>query len=273
MTQICVITGGGSGMGLAAAGFLDRDKTLVLAGRTAAKLERAKKTLEDKGYTAAVHTADTGSRESVEELASFAASLGSVQTVIHAAGISPAMGSPEQILRTNALGTVYVNRAFASLMPRGSVIVDVASSSAYALPKILVRKGVYRLAETQEEKFLKKSLRLAGLAHGSYMQSGFAYAISKNFTVWYAQKCAFELGSRGIRVVSISPGLVATDRGKREADEGSSALVYGAEQRMGTPEELGFAIASLADARNGYLAGADVLCDGGCTNGKAFRRN
>ena len=41
---------------------------------------------------------------------------------------------------------------------------------------------------------------------------------------------------------------------------------------MGTPDEPGFAIASVADERNGYLAGVDVLVDGGCTNGKNFRR-
>ncbi len=39
---------------------------------------------------------------------------------------------------------------------------------------------------------------------------------------------------------------------------------------MGKPEELGFAIASVADERNGYLAGVDILCDGGATNGKNF---
>ena len=41
---------------------------------------------------------------------------------------------------------------------------------------------------------------------------------------------------------------------------------------MGTPDELGFAIATVADERNGYLAGVDVLVDGGSTNGKAFRK-
>ncbi len=45
---------------------------------------------------------------------------------------------------------------------------------------------------------------------------------------------------------------------------------YAAEKRMGTPEELGFAIATVADERNGYLAGVDVLVDGGSTNGKNF---
>lgn len=40
------------------------------------------------------------------------------------------------------------------------------------------------------------------------------------------------------------------------------------EGRMGTPEELGFALATVADERNGYLAGVDILCDGGSTIGK-----
>ena len=39
---------------------------------------------------------------------------------------------------------------------------------------------------------------------------------------------------------------------------------------MGKPEELGFAIASVADERNGYLAGVDILVDGGSVNGKEF---
>lgn len=44
------------------------------------------------------------------------------------------------------------------------------------------------------------------------------------------------------------------------------------QKRMGTPDELGFAIATVADERNGYLAGVDVLVDGGSTNGKRFRK-
>ena len=47
--------------------------------------------------------------------------------------------------------------------------------------------------------------------------------------------------------------------------EGGDMLKYGAEHRMGTPEELGYAIATVADERNGYLAGVDILVDGGCT--------
>ena len=50
-------------------------------------------------------------------------------------------------------------------------------------------------------------------------------------------------------------------------------LDFSCERRMGKPEELGFAIASLADERNGYLAGVDVLCDGVSTRGqREFRK-
>lgn len=267
-----MVTGGGSGMGLSAAGYMSRDKILVIAGRTVAKLEKAKNVLEAKGFTVYPHAVDTSDRESVRELACFAAGLGTITNVINAAGISPSMGKPEQILRINALGTVYMNQEFAKQMPCGSVIVDIASNSAYVLPSILVRPGTYRLADTDEEAFLRKCLKLSRLVKGDYQRAGFAYAISKNFTVWYAQKSAFELGGKGIRVVSLSPGLIATGMGKLEKNEGGSLLSYGAEKRMGTPDELGFAIASLADERNGYLAGVDVLCDGGCTNGRKFRK-
>lgn len=38
-------------------------------------------------------------------------------------------------------------------------------------------------------------------------------------------------------------------------------------------KELGYAIASLADEHNGYLAGINVLCDGGSTRGqKEFKK-
>ena len=73
-------------------------------------------------------------------------------------------------------------------------------------------------------------------------------------------------------MVSLSPGLIATDMGNLEAQEGNRMLQFAAEKRMGTPEELGYALASLADERNGYLAGVDVLCDGGASFGKLFRK-
>ncbi|MBO5051804.1 MAG: SDR family NAD(P)-dependent oxidoreductase [Clostridia bacterium] len=274
MSNVCVITGGGSGMGLEAAKCMPKEKIIVISGRTLSKLEGAVEELKALGYQAYAKTCDTSDRESVRELATYAASLGEVKNVINSAGVSPAMkGTQEGILRINALGTVYVNQEFSKVMKPGSVIVDVSSNSAYVLPSFLINKKVYALAETDEETFLKKLVKKSNLAKGEYQRKGFAYSLSKNFVVWYAKKCAFEYGKQGIRVVSLSPGLIATDMGNLEKEDGGMLIPFSAEERMGRPEELGYALATVADERNGYLAGVDVLCDGGSTTGmKEFKK-
>ena len=272
MEKVCVITGGGSGMGLAAAKFMPKDKIIVVSGRTEKKLLNAVAELEALGYTAYAKSCDTSDRAKVQELVRFAASLGEVTTVINSAGLSPAMSDPEAIIRVNALGTVYINQEFSKVMQRG-VIVDIASNSAYILPSFMIMKKTYQLADVDEGKFVSKLLKMTKMVKEGYQRSGFAYAMSKNFVVWYAKKSAFEYGPKGIRVVSLSPGLIATDMGNLEKEAGGSLIGYAAEKRMGTAEELGFAIATVADERNGYLAGVDVLVDGGSTTGmKEFKK-
>lgn len=276
MKTVCVITGGGSGMGLEAAKCMPKEKIIVISGRTVAKLEKAVEELKALGFEAYAHACDTSDRESVKKLAEYAASLGEIKNVINAAGISPAMGSAgdqEKILRINALGTVYVNQEFSKKMKAGSVIVDVSSNSAYALPSFIIPKKAYPLAETDEAAFLAKLIKKSNMAKGDYQRNGFAYSLSKNFVCWYAAKSAFDLGPKGIRVVSLSPGLIATEMGKMEEETGGYLIGFSCENRMGKPEELGFALATLADERNGYLAGVDVLCDGGSTRGqKEFKK-
>ncbi len=264
MANVCVITGGGSGMGLEAAKLM-KDKLVVLSGRTEAKLSKACDELKALGIEATYKTCDTSSRASVKELVAFAASLGEIKNVINAAGLSPAMADPETIVRVNALGTVYINQEFSKVMNPGSVIVDVSSNSAYVLPSFLINKKQYALAETDETAFVYKVVKKSGMAKTDYQKSGFAYSLSKNFVVWYAKKCAFEYGKKGIRVCSLSPGLIATDMGNLEAKDGGFLIDFAAEKRMGKPEELGFALWSVADERNGYLAGVDILVDGGST--------
>lgn len=267
--EVCVITGGGSGMGLAAAKYMPREKIILVTGRTMSKLEKAVQELEECGYEAYAKTCDTSVREQVRELAEYASALGEIKNVIHSAGLSPAMADPEKLLRVNALGTVYVNEEFSARMHPGSVIVDISSNSAYMIPGILANPKVFALADKDEALFLKKTLALPGKLKG-YQASGLAYGLSKKFVIWYAAKCAYAYGAKGIRVCSLSPGLIATDMGNLEAEEGGDLLKTTAEKRMGKPEELGFAIASVADERNGYLAGVDVLVDGGSVIGKKF---
>lgn len=270
MKNVCVITGGGSGMGLETAKCMPKEKIIVISGRTVAKLENAVKELNELGYEAYAHACDTSDRKSVQELVEYAASLGEIKNVINAAGVSPAMsgaGEQEKILRINALGTVYVNQEFSKKMNPGSVIIDISSNSAYSLPEAILPKDVYPLAETDEDTFLATIIKMTEASETDYLKNGFAYSLSKNFVCWYAAKSAFDLGPKGIRVASLSPGLIATDMGKMEEETGGYLIGFSCESRMGKPEELGFAIATLADERNGYLAGVDILCDGGSTRG------
>ena len=70
-----------------------------------------------------------------------------------------------------------------------------------------------------------------------------------------------------------APASFATDMGNLEAKDGGMLIPFSAEERMGKPEELGYALATVADERNDYLAGVDVLVDGGSTNGmKEFKK-
>lgn len=235
MKTVCVITGGGSGMGLAAAKCMPKEKIIVISGRTVAKLEKAVEELKELGFEAYAYACDTSNRASVKELAEYVASLGEIKNVINAAGISPAMGvagDQEKILRINALGTVYVNQEFSKLMNPGSVICDISSNSAYSLPEFILPKKAYPLAETDEALFLKKLIKRANMAKTDYEKNGFAYGLSKNFVCWYAAKSAFDLGPKGIRVVSLSPGLIATDMGKMEEEHGGFLIGLSCEERM-----------------------------------------
>ena len=242
MSKVCVVTGGGSGMGLAAAKLMPKDHIIVVSGRTESKLTKAVEELTAAGFTAHAKSCDTSKRDSVQALAEYAATLGEITNVIHAAGVSPAMKvTPADLLHINALGTVYVNQEFS--------------------------KAAYALAETDEAAFVDALLKICAVVEDAYKKNGLAYSLSKNFVTWYAAKCAFDFGPNGIRVASLSPGLIATDMGNLEAGNGGPMLVFSCENRMGTPEELGFAIATLADERNGYLAGVDILCDGGTIRG------
>ena len=65
MKKVCVITGGGSGMGLEAAKLMPEDKIIILSGRTIKKLEKSVAILQALGLEAYAHACDTSDRKSV----------------------------------------------------------------------------------------------------------------------------------------------------------------------------------------------------------------
>ncbi|MGC6177050.1 SDR family oxidoreductase [Lacrimispora sp. 38-1] len=262
MRKICVITGGGSGMGFAAAKIMGKNYYIIICGRNTEKLEAAVNKLKAEGIQAEAYSCDVSDLASVEKLASYSKAKGTVAAVIHAAGMSPHMGDAKTIMEVNALGTIYINNAFYKVMEEGCCLIDVSSMSAYLTPKMVMPVGIYKYSRNDPEKFMRKMMRRIRFYPEKY-QSGIAYGISKNFVIWYAKQDAARFGKIGARVLSVSPGNFDTPMGEIEKEEASAYVKYCAVKRVGRVEEIAGLFAYCVSESAGYLTGVDILCDGG----------
>ena len=250
-------------MGVETAKIVGRDHAVVLCDVRQDRLDRAAATLSELGITATTVNCDVTERAAVSELFDTAAGLGVVRAVVHTAGVSPAMGGAEYVIRTNALGTINVNEAFYDTVGEGGAMVNVASMAAHILPEELIPVAAFPLALTDEAAFLAATLAGCDIA-GEQQRSGIAYAISKNFVKWYSSAQAERFNGRGLRIVSVSPGSVDTEMGRLEEAGGAGALVADAAvPRWGRPEEMAELFAFSVSDKAGYLTGTDILNDGG----------
>jgi len=263
MKKVCVVTGGGSGMGLGAAKIIGKDHYIIIAGRTVSKLENAINELKAEGIEAEAMACDVSDRASVDKLAARAKEIGTVASVIHAAALSPNMGEARVVMEVNALGTINIHEAFYEVMDEGSCLIDISSMAGYLMPGKIMPKKAYPLCHTDKDRFMKKMMSRVNLMPQK-VRSGLAYGISKNFVIWYAKADAVKFGKKGIRILSISPGSFDTDMGQLEKEGVDRLLSQTAFPRLGKVEEIATLIAFCAGPQPGYLTGTDILCDGGC---------
>jgi len=269
MAKVIVITGGAGGMGLATAKIVGKDHHVVLSDVKQQGLEKASEELKSLGISCDYLVSDITDRKSVDELVKLATSKGELASVIHTAGLSPQMASPEIIMKVNALGTVNINEAFFEVATEGFAIVNVASMAAHMAPGFLLPKKSYPLAATNQDAFMKKMISRCNLFPKDFMKKGMAYSISKNFVVWYCQKNAGKFGQKGARIVSVSPGSFDTAMGRLEEKSGSAEMLETAAiKRFGRPEEIANVLAFCASDKASYLTGTDILCDGGTVAGR-----
>jgi NAD(P)-dependent dehydrogenase (short-subunit alcohol dehydrogenase family) len=263
MSRVTIITGGAGGMGVETAKIVGREHEVVLCDVRQDRLDAAAATLGELGISAKVVNGDVTDRRAVDGLFETAAGLGDITAVIHTAGVSPAMGDAEYVMRTNALGTVNVNEAFYDNVGSGGAIVNVASMAAHILAEELIPVSAFPQAFSDEAAFMKDTLAACDIA-GEQLRSGIAYAISKNFVKWYSSSQAERFNGRGLRIVSVSPGSVDTEMGRLEEAGGAGALVADAAvPRWGKPEEMAELFAFCVSEKAGYLTGTDILNDGG----------
>jgi NAD(P)-dependent dehydrogenase (short-subunit alcohol dehydrogenase family) len=229
-------------------------------------LDVAATELAEAGITAHTHPADITDRDSVDALFASAGRLGQVTAVVHAARVSPQMGSADLIVRINALGTVHVTEAALASASPGSAPVNVSSIAGHMLPSVMIPKRRFKLALTDAAAFTTKLTKVAGRGPSS-MRPVAAYSSSKSFVIWYSAKMAASFGAKGARILSVSPGSFDTAMGRLEEGGAGKLVEYAALKCFGKPEEVAELLAFCAGDKPGYLTGVDILCDGGTRAG------
>lgn len=254
--NVYVVTGAGSGMGLAIAKAFKGQGAILLCGRTQSKLDALVVELEKEGAEAYGMVCDVSNRSSVEAFAKRADELGNIRVVVNAAGISPDAGDAAMVYGINMAGTANVMAAFYPYLHQGSVHVNIASVAGYMIPLNDGLKALF--AKSYDEDFVAAAVEMLPNA-------GAAYTVGKRFAITACKEQCAKYAEKGARVLSVSPGVTETPF-LGEVQEGSgayTALQNTPLKRMAKPEEIADLVAYLCSDKAAYITGTDVIIDGG----------
>ncbi|MCX6056555.1 MAG: SDR family NAD(P)-dependent oxidoreductase [Chloroflexi bacterium] len=111
-----------------------------------------------------------------------------------------------------------------------------------------------------------------GSIEGDFPAFGHAhYSASKAGVLMLTQSCALELGPSGIRVNSVSPGLIERDGIQQDWPEGIARWMKAATiKRLGTTQDVANACLFLASQAASWITGANLVVDGGVSCRPAF---
>ncbi|WP_275559823.1 SDR family oxidoreductase [Streptomyces sp. 5-6(2022)] len=265
---VAVVIGAG-GMGTSAARRLGNHYRIVLADIDARVAEERAAAMRADGYDARHHRCDITDPASVDRLADAVAAAGPLRAIAHVAAKSPSMGTWREILTLNLIGAAQVERAMLRLAERGTAAVFVSSVAAH-----LVRdpgpEAIALLDDPLASGFFEALEELV-----AEQTPAVAYSLSKTALNRMCVRRASAWGRRHARIVSMSPGMIATPMGAREfAGASRSAKAELLErtplQREGTMIETADAIEFLLSSRASYITGVDLLVDGGVSAATCF---
>jgi NAD(P)-dependent dehydrogenase (short-subunit alcohol dehydrogenase family) len=238
--KIAIVTGGGSGIGLAIAEkFITNNITTIIIGRDEQKLDAAKERL---GSLCVPISFDLNELAAIPSLVErIKNEFGAIDILVNNAGINQKKEFTEvtdeefqRILSTNVTAVFALSREVVKCMldKGGGVIVNISSmASQYGIPKVI------------------------------------AYTASKSAIEGMTKAMATELSPKGIRVNCIAPGFIATamsakalnnDPERRDKALGRTPMGF-----LGDPSDVADAALFLATDASKYITGTIIRVDGG----------
>lgn len=247
--KVAFISGGGSGIGQAAAKLLARRGAKVaLAGRTTDELVEVAEAIGREGGTAIAVTCDVSDEDSVRSaIATTVETWGQLDVVVANAGVNGTWAGIDALTVDDFRSTLDIN------------LVGTFTTIKYAVPHLRRRGG---------------SVIVTSSVNGTriFSNSGAsAYSSSKAGQVALAKMLAVELGPDQIRVNVICPGAIDTEIADNtdaenedvtipvEYPEGNIPLTGG---KSGSAEQVGELIAFLASDEAKHISGTEMWIDG-----------
>lgn len=242
-----ILTGGSRGIGRAALEiFAEEGADLAFFSRNADQVEETIKSLSRHGGKVIGEAFDMGDLDAYAAwLKSAAEKLGGCDIFVAGASASGsgATGDWDTCYRIDVKGTVVGCEALEPfLADSGSGSIVIMSSTA----------GFETFIVPQAFNALKGAL------------------------VTYASQLGQQVGAKGIRVNTVSPGPISFPGGNWEAIKAAAPELHAATEaqfalgRWGGPEEVAKTIAFLASPASSYTTGTNVVIDGGYTKRVQF---
>lgn len=239
-----LVTGGSSGIGLAAAkAYANEGARVVITGRDEEALARAQAEI---GHGAIALRNDAGSIAEAKRLAT---------------------ALQEKDLQLDA---IFINAGVAKFAP----LSDVAEALWDATFDANVKGPYFQIQALTPLLRPGAAIVINGSINAHIgMPNSSVYAASKAALISLAKTLSAELLPRGARVNVVSPGPIATPLyGKLGMDKATLDATASAIQgqiplgRFGTPEELASTVLHLSAKESAFIVGSELIVDGGMSN-------